>query len=139
MNILFFLTPKIEVAYIYCGDTVRQALEKMEHHRYSCIPIIDEEGAYMGCITEGDLLWGMKNRILGTIKETEKISVMEIPRKNNYKPVHVETDMEQLIHRAMNQNFVPVIDDQGKFIGIITRKDIIQYCYKKSLEHKEKQ
>ena len=40
MNILFFLTPKSEVAYISEEDTLRQALEKMEHHKYSAIPII---------------------------------------------------------------------------------------------------
>lgn len=45
--------------------------------------------------------------------------------------------MEELINRAMNQNFVPVVDDQDKFIGIITRKDIIQYFYNK-LNEKEK-
>ncbi|MBS1335724.1 MAG: CBS domain-containing protein, partial [Blautia sp.] len=28
-----------------------------------------------------------------------------------------------------NQNFVPVIDDKKIFIGIIRRKDIIEYCY----------
>ena len=31
MNILFFLKPKSEVAYIYDTDSLRQALEKMEH------------------------------------------------------------------------------------------------------------
>ena len=38
--------------------------------------------------------------------------------------------MEDLIDRAMEQNFVPVVDDRGQFIGIITRRDIIGYCYK---------
>jgi predicted transcriptional regulator len=32
------------------------------------------------------------------------------------------------------QNFVPVVDDQKNFIGIITRKDIIRYFYEKSQE-----
>ena len=40
MNILFFLTPKSEVAYINDDDTLRQALEKMEHHKYAAVPII---------------------------------------------------------------------------------------------------
>ena len=31
----------------------------------------------------------------------------------------------------MNQNFVPVVDDQKKFIGIVTRKSIMEYCYEK--------
>ena len=37
--------------------------------------------------------------------------------------------LEDLIDKALNQNFVPVVDDQKNFIGIITRKDIISYCY----------
>lgn len=54
MNILFFLTPKSEVAYIYEDYTIRQALEKMEYHKYSAIPIISKDGKYVGTITEGD-------------------------------------------------------------------------------------
>ena len=60
MNILFFLTPKSEVAYISEEDTLRQALEKMEYHKYSAIPIISRTGRYIGTLTEGDLLWGIK-------------------------------------------------------------------------------
>ena len=44
MNILFFLTPKCEVAYIYEDETLRQALEKMEYHKYSAVPIISRTG-----------------------------------------------------------------------------------------------
>ena len=62
MNILFFLTPKSEVAYISEEDTLRQALEKMEYHKYSAIPIISRTGRYIGTLTEGDLLWGIKNQ-----------------------------------------------------------------------------
>ena len=62
MNILFFLTPKCEVAYIYEDETLRQALEKMEYHKYSAVPIISRTGRYIGTITEGDMLWGIKNK-----------------------------------------------------------------------------
>jgi CBS domain-containing protein len=36
--------------------------------------------------------------------------------------------MHDLVERASSQNFVPVVDDKGAFIGIITRSAIIQYC-----------
>ncbi|MGN1180314.1 MAG: CBS domain-containing protein, partial [Suilimivivens sp.] len=63
MNILFFLTPKNEVAFVYDTDSLRQALEKMEHHSYSAVPIISkEDGRYVGTLTEGDLLWNIKDR-----------------------------------------------------------------------------
>lgn len=139
MNILFFLTPKNEIAYIYDHETVRQVMEKMEYHRYSCVPIINRDGDYIGTITEGDLLWGLKHLNFSNMKEAEKTPVMHLKRRQDYRPVNVETDMEHLINRAMNQNFVPVVDDQDKFIGIITRKDIIQYCYKKMYALAEKQ
>ena len=42
MNILFFLTPKCEVAYIYEDETLRQALEKMEYHKYLRYPLSAE-------------------------------------------------------------------------------------------------
>lgn len=134
MNILFFLTPKEEVAYIFDDDTLRQAIEKMEHHKYSCVPILKTNGDYVGSISEGDLLWGLK--YLGTLslREAEDIPITTIKRRIDYSPVHIESDMEDLIEKAMSQNYVPVVDDQNKFIGIITRKDIIQYCYRKIRE-----
>lgn len=129
MNILFFLIPKSEVAYIYEDETLRQTLEKMEHRKFSCIPIINREGKYTGTISEGDLLWGLKRLNLTNIYEAEEIPIMAIPRRATYKPVHASAAIEDLLDRAINQNYVPVVDDHGSFIGIITRKAIIKYCY----------
>ena len=129
MNILFFLIPKNEIAYIYENETLRQTLEKMEHRKFSCIPILTLDGKYTGTISEGDLLWGMRRMEIADIKTTETIPIMAIPRRATYKPVSVNAAMEDLLDRAINQNFVPVVDDQGSFIGIITRKAIIKYCY----------
>lgn len=132
MNILFFLTPKNEVAYIYEDDSLRQALEKMEYHKYSAIPVINKTGKYVGTITEGDMLWGIKNKFNLSLKESESVTVSEIDRRSDNRPVYADSDMEGLIDKALNQNFVPVVDDQKNFIGIITRKDIIRYFYEKS-------
>ena len=133
MNILFFLTPKSDVAYIFEDETLRQTVEKMEHRKFSCIPILNKEGKYTGTISEGDLLWGIKrlNINITDLKQMEDVSIMASPRRATYKPVHADADMEDLLQKAINQNFVPVVDDQKKFIGIITRKSIIEYCYEK--------
>lgn len=131
MNILFFLTPKSEVAYIYEDYTMRQALEKMEYHRYSSIPIISKDGKYVGTITEGDLLWTLKNDFSLDLKSIEDIPIMNVKRRMDNTPVSVNADIEDLISKSMNQNFVPVIDDQNTFIGIIKRREIIEYCYEK--------
>jgi len=131
MNILFFLTPKIDVAYVYDCHTIRQALEKMEFHRYSSIPIINKYGKYIGTLTKGDLLWSLKNDFSLYLKSLEDIPITAIIRKKDNSPVSIETDIENLISKSMHQNFIPVIDDDNTFIGIIKRGDIINYCYEK--------
>lgn len=137
-NILFFLKPKSEIAYIKVEDTLRQAIQKMEFHKYAAIPMLNKEGKYIGTITEGDLLWGIKNKYNLSLKEAEYIPITEIDRKLDYVAVRADANMEDMMLRAMNQNFVPVIDDQGNFIGIVTRKDIIGYCYNKLNEQRAK-
>ena len=127
MNILFFLHPKAELAFIYDYHTVRQAMEIMEHYKYSCVPILNRAGKYVGTITEGDLLWDLKEKGILNIKQAEKLSIMKVERRCDYLPVSIECDMEDLVKRAMEQNFVPVEDDQHFFIGIVTRRDIIGY------------
>lgn len=133
MNAIQLLTPKSAVAYLKDTMTLRQALETMENHRFTCIPILNKEGGFVGTITEGDLLWGIKNQYNLSLKNSEEVSLMDIKRKRDYMPVNVNAKMEDLLEMAMTQNFVPVIDDRDAFIGIVTRKDIMQYCYRSYL------
>ena len=129
MNIAFFLTPKNEVIYEYLDATMRQVIEKMEHHGYTEIPLIDKEGKYVGTLTEGDLLWKLKNTPDLNFKNTENVSINDIPKKRKHKSVSINSDVESLIYLSTTQNFVPVVDDEGIFIGIIKRGDIINYCF----------
>lgn len=128
MNVAFFLVPKKDVICLKYNSTMRQALEKMEFHRYSAVPLIDDEGKYMGTITEGDMLWKLKNTPGLTFKNTEKIKVSEIEQHIQNLPVSINAVMDDLISRAVVQNFIPVVDDQNTFIGIVRRREIIEYC-----------
>lgn len=127
-NILFFLTPKAMCAFVYDDFTVRQALEKMESAGYSALPILNKRGEYRGTLTEGDLLWALKNICYMDIRQAEARKIMEISRKRDNIPVRVTTGMQDLIYRAGSQNFVPVVDDKDTFIGIVTRGSIIKFC-----------
>ena len=130
-NILFFLTPKAMCAVLYDDFTIRQALEKMEVAGYAAIPILNRRGEYRGTLTEGDLLWAMKNMCYMDMRQAEARRIMEIPRRKDNVPVRITASMQDLIERASHQNFVPVVDDYGAFIGLITRKAIIKYCQDK--------
>lgn len=127
MNILFYLTPKCDCAYLDEDDTLRQALEKMEARRYSAIPLLSKSGHYIGTITEGDLLWAIKNKHDLDLHEAEKIKITSIDRRKDYMPISIQANMDDLSELAIHQNFVPVSDDNENFIGIVTRQEIIKY------------
>ncbi|GBF32137.1 inosine-5'-monophosphate dehydrogenase [Desulfocucumis palustris] len=139
MNIAFFLLPKNEVVYLSSNSTMRQALERMERHRYTAVPLINEDGKYAGTITEGDLLWKLKNTPeLLNLKNTEKVLLKNIPQHINNKSVHIDSEMEELISLVIMQNFVPVVDDKQIFIGIVRRREILEYCQNILKEHNKK-
>lgn len=129
MNVLFFLTPKSQVKFIDDTMSVRQALEVMDYYRYSTIPLLTKDGKLVGTISEGDLLFYLKNHPFKELSDFDDHKVLEVKRHKDYLPIKVNIEMSDLISNAVNQNFVPVIDDQMNFIGIVTRKSIINYLY----------
>ena len=129
MNILFFLKPKVTVEYVVENYSLRQAMEKMEIHRYSSIPIISKAGEYIGTLSEGDILWHFKKLGNFNLQASENINIMEIKRHRDNAPIKVDAQIQDLINVSKSQNFVPVIDDRNMFIGIVTRQDIISYFY----------
>ena len=127
-NILFFLTPKASCAHLMADDTLRQALARMEAARYAALPILNKRGEYCGTLTEGDVLWALKDRCDLDIHKAEHIRIMDIAHRKDNTPVKVDAPMEDLLERASKQNFIPVVDDRNTFIGIVTRRSILKFC-----------
>lgn len=127
INIAFFLIPKKEVVFLPETCTMRQAIERMEYHGYTAVPVIDQQGKYVGTLTEGDLLRMLKRTPGLTFEDTGKIPLCDIPRKTQINPVRIAAKIDDLFSLAATQNFVPVVDDEGVFIGIVRRREIIDY------------
>lgn len=132
MNVLKLLKPKETVKFIYDRNTLRQGLEKMKAHSYTAIPVISKDGKYVGTVSEGDFLYYILDRRSEGMEGQEKFYVYEIIRKGFNPAVRIDVKMDELLQRAMVQNFIPVTDDFGVFIGIVTRQDIIKYFINKS-------
>ena len=136
MNILFFLKPKGELAYLYDDSTLRQGIEKLERSGFTAIPVINRNGEYIGTITEGDMLWTLKNKFSLDLRAAEDVSIQTVRRRTRFEPISIDSNIEDLFSKVMNQNFVPVIDDKQIFIGIVTRKDIMGFCYREFISVK---
>ncbi len=128
MNILFFLTPKVDVAYVYSSDTVGEAIEKMLKYRFTTVPVLNElTGRYEGTLANDDLLRELYRNPSLTMAAAADRPLRTMPRRRDYTAVCADANMEDLLKSASSQNFVPVVDDTGAFIGIITRREVIKY------------
>lgn len=135
MNVFTLLTPKINTFYLDTKTTIRQALEKFDVHKFSAIPIIDGKGNYVATASEGDILRYIKNNANFNIKDAEKVLVIDIEHYREYKPLNQTGTKEEIIELIQNQNFIPIVDDRGKFIGIIKRKDVLRYLVNNQKEY----
>lgn len=132
MNILALLTPKIQTLYLNSNSSLRQAIEKFDYHKFSVVPIIDDQGKFITTLSEGDLLRYMKKCGDFSLDESNKIQILEIERHRPYKALDISTDYETIVELSLSQNFVPIVDDRGVYIGIIRRRHVIESLRKKN-------
>ncbi|MBQ9084383.1 MAG: CBS domain-containing protein [Clostridia bacterium] len=134
MNILRFIIPKSLVEYIDSDSTVRQGLEKMKYHRYVAIPVLDSEGRYIGTLRNDDIYKHFMEKSMTEHGPAGRASVMEILDTGYLRPLIHSASFEELFDRVKEHNFVPVVDDRGCFIGLILRRNVMDYlweCYKR--------
>jgi len=127
MNILFFLTPKSEVDYINEDASLFKTLSKMQVRNYSAIPIVSKTGKYVGTISSSDILGCIKENFNLSLRDAADFPLKNIRRIRDNKAVNANCKIETIIETILTQNFVPVVDDEGNFIGIITRREIMKY------------
>lgn len=137
MNVLFFLTPKSDVDYVFDNASLMQTLDVMSLHNYTAVPIINKLGKYVGTITEGDIIGCITENYNLCLEIAKELPIKSIKRNRDNTPVNANAKIEDLLMKAINQNFVPVVDDDNKFIGIVTRKDIMEQWHKVYIESKK--
>ena len=130
MNIMRFIVPKSLVEYVTVDSTIRQALEKMRFHRYAAIPVIDGEGKFVGTLRNDDLLRYFLERGGYDKRETERVGIETLLDQDSSRPLYHNASMSQLIEQVKEHNFVPVVDDRGCFVGIILRRDVLNFLLK---------
>ena len=127
MNILFLLTPKAKLAYLDEGMSIRQALEKMRAHGYTMIPMIEEEsGKFIGNLSVADLLWNMVDGDVVRLQELENEKAVHLIRSSMRRAVNIDARVEDILPLLLQGNYVPVVDDRGVLMGIITRKSVLE-------------
>jgi len=131
MNILRFLVPKSSVEYISSEATVRQAYEKMRYHSYVAIPVLDGDGMYVGTLRKDDIYKYFFDKGQIDFRSAEKDGIKSLLDKEYSTPLYHSSKIEDIMERVREHNFVPVVDDRGCFIGIVLRRDVLDFLFEK--------
>ena len=137
VTLFTFLTPKAQTFYLDHKSTIRQVLEKLDSHKFSVVPLVDENGKFISTISEGDILRYIKNKNNFNLLAAETETIANIDKYRPYEPFEISMDIHKLFKLSLEQNFVPVVDDRGIYIGIVKRKSIINYLYNQKEISKE--
>ena len=129
VNILRFVIPKSLVLTLDPESTVRQALERMRFHRYTAVPAVDSDGRYCGTVRTDDLLNYFLTEGTFDKKRAEDRSIRDIIDPSYSRALAHSASLEELIEQVKEHNFVPVVDDRECFIGIILRRDVLNYLF----------
>ena len=131
VNIMSFLTPKDETYYIDADSTIRQALEKFDYHKFSVVPLVDAEGKYCGTVSEGDILRLIKRNCNFNVDLAEDVKILDIEKYRPYKALDITCNINDVLELSLQQNFIPMVDGRGMYIGIIKRKEILTFLMDK--------
>jgi CBS domain-containing protein len=130
MNIFRFIIPKSLVEYVTVDSTIRQGFEKMRFHRYVAIPVIDADGRYIGMLRNDDILEYFLSVGSFDVRNAEKTEIGQIIDPSYSRPLYQNSTMDELFELVKEHNSVPVVDDRGCFIGIVLRRDVMNFLLK---------
>lgn len=140
----------IEVITVSAGDTVEKCANLLSIHDFSGLPVVDDDGYVKGIITEADLIKHNSTvqvpafiEILGgiiyldspnTFFDNVKKSMGHFAKTVMAKDIisvspdeEIEVAAKLLVRKKIKR--LPVLDENGKLIGIVSRKDIMNHLF----------
>ncbi len=140
MDISRFVT--YDVTFVLETDTVERALKIMKLSNLTTLPIVDNEMKVLGIIKESDIIKASMPSYFSLLKSASLVPDMGQLQENltriSKDPVskyaqrnpYVVKPTDSLMHvadRVIRENirFVPVVDNNGVLIGMITRLGLL--------------
>ncbi len=115
------------VVTISQDEDICEAMRMMALNNITGLPVIDDEGMLLGIITEKDVLVLLHNRLEDTSFDRMVGTVGEFMTRKVvcFAP---EDDLRDIAECLSIRDFrrVPILD-QGKLVGIISRRDVIRH------------
>lgn len=118
-----FLTPADKLAVIIDSHNIDHAKLLLSHMSYSRVPVVTEDGRFFGTIGLTEII---KYQAENELSDDELDSDISLITKRDEATVNQDYDLTDVMHKLVEQSFLPVLGQEGEFLGIITRKSILK-------------
>jgi len=110
------------VSYYHVDDSGERLAGAMTDGGFGSVPILENDYKVIGIVTEYDLLKAIMEG-----KELAKVTAREIMTKNPIT-VNQDTPATEIMRLLQEKHLIrmPVVDDEGKLAGVVSRRDIME-------------
>lgn len=120
-----FLLPADNVATVLYNHPLTHALLVLSKVGYSKIPVLDSQDHLVGLISLSNVVEKMMDLTGFNMENLEGLTVADV-MEVNVSCIQVTDELEDMLHLLVDQAFLPLVDDDKCFLGIITRKEILK-------------
>lgn len=120
-----FLVPADNVATVFYNHPLNHALLVLSKVGYSKIPVLDSEDHLVGLISLSNVVEKMMDLTGFSMDNLEGLTVADV-MEVNVNCITASDELEDMLHFLVDQAFLPMVDENKVFVGIITRKEILK-------------
>ncbi|WP_335870422.1 cyclic-di-AMP-binding protein CbpB [Bacillus sp. 2205SS5-2] len=120
-----FIISSQKVAHVQLGNSIEHALLILTKSGYSAIPVLDARFHFHGLISSAlitDSILGLERIEFEKLNEKKVEDVM----KSEVPTIKIHTKFEQALTLLIDHPFLCVIDQEGYFEGILTRRSMLK-------------
>lgn len=127
MNIIAKDIMSTEILSVREGTSIEDALKVLVNSRITGLPVVDPEGKMIGIFSDYDVISQLGERSELDHHEFQK----PIRYSANIQAVDEKTSLQEIIQYFVGSRFrrLPVLNAEGKLVGIITRRDLMKLFY----------
>ena len=119
-----FLTPAENLAVLIDTHNADHATLLLSQMTYTRVPVVTDEKEFVGTIGLRDILAYQMEQ--GLSQETMADTDIVHMTKKDVAVVSPDYTLTDVLHKLVDESFLPVVDKDGIFQGIITRKSILK-------------
>ncbi|ERL65448.1 cyclic-di-AMP-binding protein CbpB [Schleiferilactobacillus shenzhenensis] len=122
-----YLIPADVVANVNMDNRLGHAFLVLTKVRYAKIPVLDNDSKFCGFISLAMITDKMLALDHVSLEPLDHLTVADVVEKPDPDAVvHDIVDVEQILHLLVDNPFLPVVDREGIFEGIITRREYMK-------------